>query len=67
MSVARANSFNDDNDPWGEHDFGAVEVLGSKVFWKIDYFDATLTAGAEDPSDVKTCVRVLTVMLPDEY
>ena len=66
-AVARFTEFDEGNDPWGEHDFGAITVLGAKVFWKIDYYDLTLTAGAEDPSDSQTCVRVLTVMLSDEY
>lgn len=66
-AIAGSDSFTEDNDPWGEHDFGLVEVLGAKVFWKIDYYNGTLTAGADDPSDAKTCVRVLTVMLAHEY
>ena len=28
--------FNADNDPYGEHDFGAIEVTGQRCFWKID-------------------------------
>ena len=26
--------FTEDNDPWGEHDFGAFEHNGQKFFWK---------------------------------
>ena len=25
-----------DNDPWGEHDFGVIEMFGLRWFWKID-------------------------------
>ena len=30
--------FNEDNDPYGEHDFGSFTVSGVKIFWKIDYY-----------------------------
>ncbi len=39
QAVACFTDFNDDNDPYGEHDFGAVEVGDQRYFWKIDYFD----------------------------
>lgn len=41
--------FTPDNDPHGERDFGAFEHAGERIFWKIDYYDRTLTAGSEDP------------------
>jgi Protein of unknown function (DUF3768) len=66
-AVRAFDSFSPDNDPHGEHDFGAVNVDGTRVFWKIDYFDPTLSHGSEDPADeTKTC-RVLSVMLAQEY
>jgi Protein of unknown function (DUF3768) len=55
------------NDPYGERDFGAFEHNGERIFWKIDYYDATMTRGSEDPSDAKQTVRVLTIMLASEY
>ena len=61
------NDFTDDNDPYGERDFGAFDHNGHKVFWKIDYYDATLTKGSEDPSDPEQTARVLTIMLASEY
>jgi len=65
--VQAFEDFSLDNDPHLEHDFGALTVDGLKVFWKIDLYDPTLTAGSEDPTDeTKTC-RVLTVMLSHEY
>jgi len=29
------SEFTKDNDPWGEHDFGAFEHNGRKLFWKM--------------------------------
>jgi hypothetical protein len=59
--------FTQDNDPYGERDFGAFEHNGARIFWKIDYYDLTMTNGSEDPSDPKQTVRVLTIMLASEY
>jgi len=35
--VESFDAFTEDNDPYGEHDFGAFEHEGHRVFWKIDY------------------------------
>jgi len=61
--------FTEDNDPYGEHDFGSVDITGAgKVFWKIDYYaDQRCKWGSEDPSDTDKCFRVLTIMLAEEY
>lgn len=66
-AVATFDDFSPDNDPYGEHDFGAFEIDGYKFFWKIDYYDKALAAGSPDPSDVAVTARVLTVMLAEEY
>jgi hypothetical protein len=65
--VENFSAFTTDNDPHGERDFGAFEHNGKRIFWKIDYYDTTLTEGSEDPSDPKQTVRVLTIMLASEY
>jgi hypothetical protein len=65
--VESFDTFTPDNDPHGERDFGAFEHNGERIFWKIDYYDTTLTYGSEDPSDPKQTVRVLTIMLASEY
>ena len=65
--VATFSDFNPDNDPHGEHDFGAIEVDGLKVFWKIDAYDLTITYGSEDPANPDVTTRVMTIMLADEY
>jgi hypothetical protein len=68
--VRRFDSFSEDDDPHGEHDFGAFEVRGvaEKIFWKIDYYaDASCAFCSEDPSDITRCFRVLTLMLASDY
>jgi hypothetical protein len=59
--------FGPDNDPHGEHDFGAFGDGGQRFFFKIDYYDQSLQFGSEDPSDPEKTTRVLTIMLADEY
>lgn len=67
-AVAAFQAFNADNDPWGEHDFGAIEIDGEKLFWKVEHFDKRdPDFGAEDPSNPETTERILTLMLPEEY
>jgi hypothetical protein len=65
--VETFDNFSADNDPYQERDFGAFEHAGEKIFWKIDYYDRTMTKGSEDPSDPAQTVRVLTIMLASEY
>ncbi|MGA2222881.1 MAG: DUF3768 domain-containing protein [Syntrophobacteraceae bacterium] len=59
--------FTEANDPHHEHDFGAFMHSGHKVFWKIDYYDPSMTFGSEDPADTQKTSRVLTIMLAEEY
>ena len=66
-AVQTFTDFTPDNDPHGEHDFGAVTVEARKVFWKIDYYAPDMMHGSEDPSDPKQTRRVLTIMLTQEY
>lgn len=61
------DAFTPDNDPYGEHDFGSIDLGGCRYFWKIDYYDSTLTCGSSDASDKSATTRVLTLMRADEY
>lgn len=36
------SDFTEDNDPWGEHDFGSFELDDRTLFWKIDCYDTEL-------------------------
>jgi hypothetical protein len=65
-AIREFTKFNEDNNPYLENDFGSIDWLeGVKVFWKIDYYNETLTSWA-DPL-TKECNRVITVMLSEEY
>jgi Protein of unknown function (DUF3768) len=77
------DTFDEDNDPHGERDFGCVYQLSDgcwtterprsrddereRVFWKFDYYDRDLRFGSEDAANPAVTRRVLTIMLADEY
>ena len=65
--VRSFDSFTEDNDPHGEHDFGRIEHNGERIFWKIDTYDRACKYGSENPADPAQTTRVLTIMLADEY
>ena len=66
-ALADYNAFDPDNDPHGERDFGDIQVFGTDLLWKIDYYDLQLEYASPDPTDSEVTVRVLTVMLEHEY
>jgi len=77
------DAFTDDNDPYGERDFGAIYQLRDeswtterprsqedereRVFWKLDYYDRSMEFASEDAANPAITRRVLTIMLSDEY
>lgn len=65
--VIQFDDFTQENDPYGEHDFGSIEYGGQKFFWKIDAYDKALEFGSPDPADPAVTTRVLTLMLAEEY
>ncbi|MEW6450049.1 MAG: DUF3768 domain-containing protein [Pseudomonadota bacterium] len=66
-SIAEYDSFCPANDPYGEGDFGSLQMDGRVIFWKIDYFDTAMRMHSPDPADPTVTTRVMTVMLADEY
>src|SRR4051812_43785884 len=50
-TVAVYDDFCNANDPHGEHDFGAFDADGKRIFFKIDYYDRSLSAHSPDPAD----------------
>ena len=65
--VIQFEAFTEDNDPYGEHDFGSIKDGGQTFFWKIDTYDKRLEYGSPDPADPAVTTRVLTLMLAEEY
>ena len=56
QKVRDFDNFNENNDPYGEHDLGAFDYKGKKIFWKID-----------DYGGYEGYELVLTVLLASEY
>ncbi|TAU15515.1 DUF3768 domain-containing protein [Rhizobium ruizarguesonis] len=67
MTVVGFDDFNAGNDPYNEHDFGAIEQDRVSYFWKIDYYDQDYDMGSPDPANPHVTRRVLTIMRADEY
>ena len=67
VAISAFEGFTPDNDPYGEHDFGSVQVQGHAVFFKIDYYDQSLSGHSPDPADPTVTTRVLTILLAEEY
>ncbi len=67
QKIRAFGGFTEDNDPYQEHDFGAIDHQGQKIFWKIDYYAPDMQHGSENPADPKQTKRVLTIMLASDY
>lgn len=65
--VCEFSTFSEDNDPYGEHDFGKVEIVGRDWFWKIDYYDLERQFHSPDKANPDVTHRVLTIMEASEY
>jgi hypothetical protein len=66
-TVSNYNLFSEDNDPYGEHDFGSFIINSETMYFKFDYYNKDMTQGSEDPTDETKTTRVLTIMLANEY
>jgi len=67
LAVRDFDYFTWENDPWREHDFGGFHIGDHKLFWKIDAYDKSMKYGSPDPLDPTKTIRVLTIMLAEEY
>jgi hypothetical protein len=61
------DAFDAENDPYGERNFGDLEIGGEELLWKIDYYDVLGRHASPDPANPAVTMRVLTVMLSNEY
>src|ERR1700686_4927338 len=60
--VRTFDDFDADNDPYGEHDFGAFDHKADRIFWKVDCYDRRMQHGSPDPADPRVTKRILTIM-----
>ena len=65
--VRTFDTFDENNDPYNEHDFGAFDYKGKRIFWKIDYYDREFLYLSPDVSNPRVTNRVLTIMYAEEY
>ena len=65
--VKKFNDFTEDNDPYGEHDFGCFDYRGKQIFWKIDLYDLNYEFYSPQQDDETQTNRVLTIMFAEEY
>jgi len=63
-TIAVYDDFCHANDPHEEHDFGAFEADGHRVFFKIDLYEEP---DVKDSNGEPAVTRVLTIMLAEEY
>lgn len=61
LAVKNYHAFNTYNDPYGEHDYGEIELGDIKYCWKFDYYDKDLATFKENG------IRVLTIMEASEF
>jgi len=65
--VLEFQDFNEDNDPYGDHDLCVINYKGIKYYGKMDHYDLKLEFHSDDSSDDQKTIRVLTVMEVSEY
>ena len=65
--VRNFDTFDENNDPYNEHDFGAFDYKSRRIFWKIDYYDREFLYLSPDVSNPRLTNRVLTIMYAEEY
>lgn len=69
--VQTFSEFTEDNDPYGDHTFGAFafEIAGNaySIFWKINFYDTAYNMGSDTPQDVSVTRRALTILHASEY
>ena len=65
--VQNFNDFTEDNNVYGENDFGSFDYKGEKILWKIDYYDLNNQYHSENPANPDITNRILTIMTVFEW
>ena len=65
--VRTFDTFDENNDPYGERDFGAFDYKGRRIFWKIDNYDQKFLYLSPDVSNPRVTNKVITIMYAEEY
>jgi hypothetical protein len=66
--AARAfNTFTEQNDPHGEHDFGRFNVGDEEFMFKFDYFALDEMFGSEHPEDPNATIRIMSIFYASDY
>ncbi|UYM16260.1 DUF3768 domain-containing protein [Endozoicomonas euniceicola] len=66
-AIAEFNHFNEENDPYGEHDFFRFKFEEEWIIARFDYYAPDMEHGSEDTTDLSKTVRILTIMLACDY
>ena len=65
--VADFKDFNEENDPFEEHDYGSFDHCDREVWFKLDYYNLAMDAASEDPADPAKTKLVLTIGLACDW
>jgi Protein of unknown function (DUF3768) len=65
--VAAFKDFNEENDPYEEHDYGSFDHCNREFFFKIEYFNPAVAVASEDPANPDVTKRVMTVGLSMDW
>ncbi|PTV70208.1 DUF3768 domain-containing protein [Agrobacterium pusense] len=67
IAAGQHTDWNSGDDPYGEHDFGRLDVEGEAFLFKIDYYSLDEAHASEHPEDQNTTIRVMTLMYAEDY
>jgi hypothetical protein len=59
--VREFRHFNEDNDPWSEHDFGSFKIAGQSFNFRIDCYDREMEHGSPNAANPDITTRVITI------
>ena len=66
-AIAEFDHFNEQNDPYDEHDCFRFKFEDEWIIAKFDYYAPDMEHGSEDATDLTKTIRVLTIMLAIDY